>query len=626
MSDKSLLILVLLLTVFAGGLYAVDGAIVVPYITGREKLQRFSPHPGWVAVFEQGESTGIYATIDSAGNFTLADVPRLPSLIAGFHKMETAPLILSQWKPAPDGLSNRDLAAMEHYDYVCLPPGYPDLWDRKYMVRAHTFYQTFIAKSRWLYSVTLYDGPKIVWWGNKPSVRICEGTIGGPPIKMRRHDEYEEAQTSLHTDHAFPRVGFRHGDIELEPGKKYTVVVKGYESHGGEHFDLDLFVRPDKGHGYGPGSAYADRVPQGGDLCMLIMGNATGQIVENQMRTPEWEIFIPKRKPARSWGQAFIAHGVSMAGVEFWGSDGAKTPVKCRLTIREDGPNGRQIGPAKTAISQDSPEQPVIRYPQIPGQMPGFDAYYEYPFDRFAAAWTADEVPLTPGKPYYVDCSFSEPVLLFADGDYYHDGYAYYKGRRVDKDKLFHSPRWTLLMAIVTYENDGGAPTEYPEPALARSDGDNLILNGGAEQGDFFGWTIGGDPTIDPSTHIPDPPNHSGQHRFGMSVGWGKADFYQYQKIKVKLNATYEVGMWAAKADGTDETLEMSWIDGAFGGKENRLYTAGPQEKFDKWRQFAGARFTPKAAQITLIIRYRHTSPTNIASIHVDDITLKIRE
>ncbi|MHC4098208.1 MAG: hypothetical protein ACYSU3_19390, partial [Planctomycetota bacterium] len=86
-----------------------------------------------------------------------------------------------------------------------------------------------------------------------------------------------------------------------------------YESHGGQHFDLDLFVRPDKDDGYGPGSAYADRVPQGGDLCMFIMGNATGQIIENQMRTPEWEIFIPRRKPARSWGQTFIAHGVSMA-------------------------------------------------------------------------------------------------------------------------------------------------------------------------------------------------------------------------------------------------------------------------------------------------------------------------
>ncbi|MHC4098206.1 MAG: hypothetical protein ACYSU3_19380 [Planctomycetota bacterium] len=70
----------------------------------------------------------------------------------------------------------------------------------------------------------------------------------------------------------------------------------------------------------------------------------------------------------------------------------------------------------------------------------------------------------------------------------------------------------------------------------------------------------------------------------------------------------------------------MSWVDGAFGGKENLLYSAGPQEKFNKWRQFTGACFVPKTAQITLIIRYRHTSPTNIASIHVDDITLKIRE
>ncbi|MHC4098207.1 MAG: hypothetical protein ACYSU3_19385 [Planctomycetota bacterium] len=189
----------------------------------------------------------------------------------------------------------------------------------------------------------------------------------------------------------------------------------------------------------------------------------------------------------------------------------------------------------RTVVAQDSPEQPVIRYPQIPGQMPGFETYYEYPFDRFAVAWTAGEVKLTPGRQYYVDCFFSEPVLLFADGDYYHDGYAYYDRRKVDKDKLFHSPRWTLLMTIVTYENNGGVPTEYQTPIPTNNDGDNLILNGGAEQADFFGWNIGGDPVIDPSTHIPNPPNHSGNHRFGMSVGWGKADFYQYQKIKVKM-------------------------------------------------------------------------------------------
>ena len=178
-------------------------------------------------------------------------------------------------------LSERDVDFAGHFDYVCMPPGYPKAWDKNFMVRAHSFYQTFIAKSRWLYSVTVYDGPKIISWGNKISVRICEGAIGGPPITMRRHDAVEPAQTALHTDHEFPRVGFRHGDVELQPGRKYTVVIKGYESHGGRHFDLDLFIRPDRGDGYGPGSAYADRVPQGGDLCMLVMGNAAGQIIEN---------------------------------------------------------------------------------------------------------------------------------------------------------------------------------------------------------------------------------------------------------------------------------------------------------------------------------------------------------
>ncbi len=439
--------------------YAEEGTIVAPIITGRDGRHAFTPHPGWVGVFPPGPSKGTYATIGANGRFTVPAVSGPVSLIAGFHKMETAPLILSKWSASGD----LSVDAMGLYDYVCLPDGYPQTWDSQYMVRAHTFYQTFIARSKWIYSVTVYDGPKIVWWGNKPSVAICEGKIGGPPIMMPFHDSEAKDQTALHTDHAFPRVGFRHGDIELVPGRKYTVVVKGYESHGGKHFDLDLFVRPDRGDGYEPGELYADRVAKGGDLCMLVMGNTTGQIVETQMRSPEWEIMIPKRKPVKNWGQTFIAHGVSMAGIEFWAGSDTDKPIDCRIAIREGGPTGREVGVVKTAVSQDSPEQPLIRYPDNPGPMPGFDAYYKYPFDRFAAAWTADELPLTPGKKYYVDCSFSEPVLLFADGDYYHDGHAYYEGERIDEDKIFHSPRWTLVMAVVTYENPGGVPTKYPQ-------------------------------------------------------------------------------------------------------------------------------------------------------------------
>ena len=83
-----------------------------------------------------------------------------------------------------------------------------------------------------------------------------------------------------HSDHQLPRVGWRHGEMKVVPGKTYALRVSGYRSHGNEHFKLDAFVRPDKGDGYDRGEAFGDGQPTGGDLCCLIFGNNAGQIVE----------------------------------------------------------------------------------------------------------------------------------------------------------------------------------------------------------------------------------------------------------------------------------------------------------------------------------------------------------
>jgi hypothetical protein len=117
-------------------------------------------------------------------------------------------------------------------------------------------------------------------------------------------------------------------------------------------------------------------------------------------------------------------------------------------------------------------------------------------------------------------------------------------------------------------------------PIIAVSaNGQNLLSNPGAETGDFTGWATGGSPegqpVIDSWTHVPVPPNHSGQHRFGISVGWAEADCYQYQTVTVKAYYRYSLSLWYAKEDGTDEYLTVSWADGAFGAPEEELYNVG---------------------------------------------------
>ena len=69
---------------------------------------------------------------------------------------------------------------------------------------------------------------------------------------------------------------------------------------------------------------------------------------------------------------------------------------------------------------------------------------------------------LEPGNAYCVELIPSRPVMMYADGDFYHKGYAYYEGLEVDRQwhghATKHSECWILAMTIVTYANAEGGP------------------------------------------------------------------------------------------------------------------------------------------------------------------------
>jgi hypothetical protein len=152
----------------------------------------------------------------------------------------------------------------------------------------------------------------------------------------------------------------------------------------------------------------------------------------------------------------------------------------------------------------------------------------------------------------------------------------------------------------------------------------NLMVNPGAETGDFTGWNTGGypsgQPMINPPTDVPSPPNHSGDYRFGLSVTSETANCYQYQTIVVDPGSMYTAGLSACHMNGTDEHVQMSWIDGAWPGTENVLYDIGPGSPGTTWVDYAGATFSPSDVAATIVLRYLHDAATGTASIHVDDI------
>jgi predicted phosphodiesterase len=162
-----------------------------------------------------------------------------------------------------------------------------------------------------------------------------------------------------------------------------------------------------------------------------------------------------------------------------------------------------------------------------------------------------------------------------------------------------------------------------PIPPTPPPPGTNLVRNPGAETGTFRYWVTGGNhpgqPIIDPTTDLPTPRNHSGNHRFGFSIGWQTGEVYQHQRIYVQAGHLYEAGMWAVRWDGTDDYVRMTWIDGEWGGVENLLYDVAVHRE---WVEYSGQSIRPTGDIITLIIRYGHTDTTYIASGHVDDIWL----
>jgi hypothetical protein len=155
----------------------------------------------------------------------------------------------------------------------------------------------------------------------------------------------------------------------------------------------------------------------------------------------------------------------------------------------------------------------------------------------------------------------------------------------------------------------------------------NLLKNPSAEEG-MDHWTTGGNPggwpKTNPDTHGPCPSNHSGKHRFGISWGWTTGDAFQHQTVPVEAGKVYEAGFWVSKMVGSDESVELLWIDGEqFGGKERSLYRTPDNECIDGWwKSYRGARLKPSGDRVTIVLRYRHTHATGIASIHVDDVYL----
>ncbi len=354
-------------------------------------------------------------------------------------------------------------------EYACVPPGFPASWDKNWVHSGVNFFQTFIPRGTHLYGLSLFHKPSKKPEANRFQMMLHEDRPEGPVRYLKDAVSPDpgwsgklDRVAAEKGDSAVLRAGWRHGDMPVKAGRTYAIRAEAHRSHGGVQYKLAAYVRPDNGDGYGNGQAFVDGRSLGGDLCCLVFGDSHGQYVENQIRAEDWEIFLPRHRPSRDWGQSFLAHGASLAGVSFWAASHNTSQVMCEVRVREDGPWGRIIKPVKVARSCLSAARPRIVYPEIPAPLQEYRSYYDSSPKLFQAAYLPDEVKLTPGRTYYIQLLPTKPLILYADGHFYQHGHAYYEGLKVERQELgqriFHSKRWTLLMNIVTYANPGGRP------------------------------------------------------------------------------------------------------------------------------------------------------------------------
>ncbi len=463
-SPIRLALLLVALAVITPAAMAAKGTFTVPQITGHPATLPFAGHPGWVDVFKRGYGVCTSARIADDGTFELPDPDKPVCLVAMFDKIETPPVILPHWPASP---GNYDVPIPA--EYACLPPGFPGDFDAKNKVSGQDLFQAFVPRCTQLYGVLFFGEAKVADWGNEVHVMLHKGVPTDQPIPMKDQvspdpgweGKIDRVSTNQTRDR-FLRMGWRHGNMPVEPGQVYVLEVEGYRSHSGKHYETGAFIRPDKGDGYPDGQASVGEKKLEGDLACLIFGNGHGQLVENHIRSEEWDFFIPRHHPSTDWGQTFISHGSSMAGVTFWASAEGNEEFDCEVRVREEGPWGQMLKPAKVARAHLSPARPMIRYPDIPAPLPGHEAWYKLPARLFQVAYMPDEMPLKPGKTYYVEIVPARPVMMYADGDFYQEGFAYYEGLKMERAVAgrtsMHSKRWTLAMNIVTYENKDGKP------------------------------------------------------------------------------------------------------------------------------------------------------------------------
>jgi hypothetical protein len=306
----------------------------------------------------------------------------------------------------------------------------PAEWGESPYISGTDFYQTFVATTQHVTRIAVKLGTKS---GDHVSLTlnyaIYEPDEGAPsgwkrisPVRSRTYGN--NVDPVIHIYH----VAYHSDEISLKPGKTYAVRFWRDPSSVAETFTI--VARSDKGDGYRNGHLYRGNDPlEKLDAYAYISGGAPGTVVNHApVGDPGMKKFAGS---AQRFGQTFRASGTSLAGIDTIYADGNVKPPSIPIQFQMyDRPGGQPIGPARECY----------------GLPLTFQA-------RAAAVWMPGEVPLVPGRTYYLEWTLPKLFNMWVlnedlPGEAYRDGKA--------------MPDSDLAMSMVEYDGAGSDRISHP--------------------------------------------------------------------------------------------------------------------------------------------------------------------
>ena len=273
------------------------------------------------------------------------------------------------------------------------------VWDNN-----HWWYQTFKAQGTSVRGVSWRMAGTDLYQGDTATISILEDNGNSDIRNWTPVGSATDNQLGSDSDEW---VRWNSGDVRMTPGTQYAVKV---QVTGGQA----IYKRDKDGQSYQDGRAYdMNGDPQDFDLNITVFTDRDDSVTHTR-RGPKPGDFNGALSDTR-WGQSFVASGDSLAAIDLFAAGGdANDYFDVTWIIREDGPNGPQVGPTKTTSG----------------------AYYAISTDLLGVSYNPGEVPLVAGETYYIDVLDTRNFTPYTQPSWnlYDDGQAFRNGVATDYD------------------------------------------------------------------------------------------------------------------------------------------------------------------------------------------------